>query len=158
MKNILILPLILLFGFTCVKGQDVRFIISSAGNSTSNSDAGVCWTVGECLTGNYESSLSTVSHGFIIFETSVNISKTLSEFNTLVYPNPFSDNVFLRVEEYNVRNLSYSLHDLKGELLLSKNIKSSISEIELKKYPPSIYILNVLDDNKIIRSFKIIKK
>ncbi len=158
MKKNLILPLILLFLFTFVRGQEAHFILSSAGNTSSNSEASICWTLGECFTGNHEGSLITVSHGFLIIETSVNISNTLAEFDVLVYPNPFSDNIFLRIENLKSKNLSYSFHDLKGELLIHRNIKTSISEIKLKEYSPSIYILNVLEDNKIIRSFKIIKK
>lgn len=72
-----------------------------------------------------------------------------------VYPNPATNYVILKTE--NNPNLSYHLCDLLGKVLESEKVNSSSANISLERHPPAIYFLNVVENNEIVQSFKIIK-
>ena len=75
----------------------------------------------------------------------------------VVFPNPTSD--FLTLQVNNPKGLFYILYSPEGKILESKSLVSDITNISLGKFPPSTYILNVVDKkNSQIQSYIIIKK
>jgi hypothetical protein len=85
-------------------------------------------------------------------------------FNALVYPNPFVNNITLRIATIN-ENLpvTYRLYDILGREILNNTL--DLSE-DIETYPITLngnalsvglYILNIEQDNNI-RSFKLIKR
>jgi hypothetical protein len=75
----------------------------------------------------------------------------------MVYPNPTSSLVNLKIDNFNLENLSYQLIDLNGREILNKKITESETQIQLENYPSAIYLLNVNQENKTIKTFKIFK-
>jgi hypothetical protein len=63
----------------------------------------------------------------------------------------------LRVENYSRENLSYQLFDLRGKLLERGRVEEELTTIYMQKLTPALYLLRVLDNNKEIKTFKIIK-
>jgi hypothetical protein len=74
-----------------------------------------------------------------------------------VYPNPTSDIITLKVENYTVENLGYYLYDINGALLENKRIESNKTNIVMSNLPPAVYFLKVTERNEEIKAFKIIK-
>lgn len=73
-----------------------------------------------------------------------------------VFPNP-ADN-FLNVHLNSLDDLKYQLIDLSGRKVTSGELNSLQSKIELTSLETSIYILNIVKDSTIIKSYKISKK
>ena len=74
-----------------------------------------------------------------------------------VFPNPTTNFVVLKVEKYEVADLIYQLIDTNGRLIESKKILGEATTVDINNYPATIYFLQVLDNNKAIKTFKIIK-
>ena len=73
------------------------------------------------------------------------------------FPNPASDFLTLEVENYDYDNLSYKLFNASGKLLESKKVTGNKTTISIAKLFPALYFLKVIDKQKDIRTFKIIK-
>ncbi|WJS94232.1 T9SS type A sorting domain-containing protein [Flavobacterium johnsoniae] len=76
-----------------------------------------------------------------------------------VYPNPTADfvNISMNGIELEGGQRSYRLYDIQARLLKQNTINQADTQVSLNNLSPSIYILVVYVDNKILKSFKIIK-
>ncbi|MCC4920169.1 T9SS type A sorting domain-containing protein [Flavobacterium chungbukense] len=75
-----------------------------------------------------------------------------------VYPNPTSDFVNISLNGIELEGQrSYRLYDIQARLLKQNTIYQTDTQVSLNNLSPSIYILVVYVDNKILKSFKIIK-
>lgn len=80
--------------------------------------------------------------------------------NFSVFPNPTDKNLTLKINgstRLSIESMSYQLLDFNGKNLRSQNITDVETKIDMEGYVPAVYILNVFEKNKILKSFKIIK-
>ncbi|MEI7596424.1 MAG: InlB B-repeat-containing protein, partial [Bacteroidota bacterium] len=91
------------------------------------------------------------------FELSTGIETSIQSNSISVYPNPVIDFVNLKLDNFNSDKLTYQLFDLNGKQILNKKIESSETKISMHSLVPATYVLKVLDRNKELQSFKIIK-
>ena len=75
-----------------------------------------------------------------------------------VYPNPTTNRLTLKVADYESDNLSYHLFDVTGKLVKMKKITDPETQIIMQDLKPGVYFLKIVDNNKEIKVFKIIKK
>ncbi len=75
------------------------------------------------------------------------------------YPNPTTDILNLIVVNDKQNDLSYNLYDINGKIVSKKSkITTSETSISMQELNQGIYFLSVSDNNKAIKTFKIIKK
>ncbi len=74
-----------------------------------------------------------------------------------VYPNPTTNNVTLKIPDLDSENLSYQIYDITGKQISEAKISKSETEISLENLNASIYFLNINNQTKTIKTFKIIK-
>lgn len=86
------------------------------------------------------------------------------EISLSVYPNPTMHDLVLFVKDFNSNNpeidtetLQYRLYDSHGNLLLNERITHDKTEIESRFLAPAFYYLNIMNNDKSIHTFKIIK-
>jgi hypothetical protein len=150
--------LLLSLGLTGIQAQEA---ITATGGDGSGSGGSVSYTVGQAVYSTYTGSNGSVAEGVqqpyeISVVTAVEDAKLISlEF--VVYPNPASDYVILKTGSYEIENLRYYLYDLRGNLLDDDKIQSSETNISLQTYMPSTYFLKVVEKNRVLKIFKIIK-
>jgi hypothetical protein len=85
----------------------------------------------------------------------------LAEINLIMstYPNPTTDLLNLVVSDNKWNNLVYQLFDMNGRTLSNiQNIKVPETSVSMQELPQGIYFLAVNNENKTIKTFKIIKK
>jgi hypothetical protein len=63
----------------------------------------------------------------------------------------------LKIENYEAENLRYQLYDNSGILLQDIKVEGSETSIVMNNLVPAIYFLKVIQGNKEIKTFKIIK-
>jgi len=63
----------------------------------------------------------------------------------------------LKVQDYNNEALSYNLLDEQGKSVLNEQITTQDTQISMSTLARGIYFINVLQANKKIQTFKIIK-
>ena len=77
--------------------------------------------------------------------------------NFSAYPNPATDLLKLKIENNKTGNLTYLLYDISGKLLENKKMEESETNISMRTLSPSTYFLIIKDDNKEVKTFRIIK-
>jgi hypothetical protein len=155
-----ILSIFFLLGFciAIVQGQEA---IPATGGNVSGSGGSVSYTVGQLVYNTFPGTNGTLAQGVQQpFEISVvtGIEDTKDIFLEIeVYPNPAKDYLKLKIGNYDIVNLSFQLYDIKGNLLLRNRVDGNETIISMNPFIPSTYFLKVIDKNKVIKIFKIIK-
>ena len=160
MKNPLIaLIAICMFGFgTAIRAQNA---IPASGGNASGTGGTVSYTIGQVVyttnTGTNGSAAQGVQQPYEISAvTGIEKAKDIS-LEIVVYPNPATDYVKLKVENYEIENLSYQLYNINGTLLENKKIEGNETSIVMRNLIQGTYFLKVTDKQKEIKTFKIIK-
>jgi hypothetical protein len=167
--NLLIIML-LLFSFrgisqnTQVDSNSVMGTINASGNNASGSTGTVTYSIGQVFYTYIGESVYNVAQGIqheeinTILATKVNVEEPKTEI--VIFPNPTTDYVNINmsgVEFYNGQQ-SYQLYDIQGRLLKQDQINQAESQINLTDLSSSLYILQIHEDNKVLKTFKIVKK
>ena len=134
--------------------------ISSIGLSFSGNGGAISYSVGQVTCDFNSGNNGTVSQGvqqpYEIYSTAgSNISNIILELKA--YPNPTKDQLFLSYSDFQNENLSYHLYNNQGKLIRIKNCENNQTLISLKDYPSNTYILSVIKEKTIIKTFRIIK-
>ncbi len=83
------------------------------------------------------------------------------EISLSVYPNPTMHDLVLNFnsndQEIDTETLRYRLYDPHGNLLMNERITGDKTEIKTRFLAPSFYYLNIMNNDKSIHTFKIIK-
>lgn len=132
---------------------------SAGGKATGNGS--VTYTVGQNIYTTNIGANGSVSQGvqqsLEIFVLSNKDFKELN-LNAFTYPNPTKDKITLELSNLELTNLSFTMFDIKGRTLLKGVIKEKNTSIIMKDYSAGVYLLKVHQQNKELKTFKIIKK
>jgi hypothetical protein len=75
------------------------------------------------------------------------------------YPNPTTDVLNLVTRDNELGNLTYQLFDISGKIISNdQKISASETAVPMQSFSHGIYFLVVKDSQKIVKTFKIIKK
>jgi len=142
-----------------VNAQTSHQVLSATGGDASGSGGTVAFSVGQIVystnTGTSGSVAQGVEQAYEI--SSVGIKETALNISLSIFPNPTSDYLTLKVEDYNNEALSYSLLDEQGKLVLNEQITNQVTQVAMSNLARGAYFINVLQENKKIQTFKIIK-
>ncbi len=147
----------LLSGIT-VYAQEV---VSTAGCYGETSSGSLSWTVGEAVVETITDGSNSLTQGFQQSRLVVTAIHELPglDFTISVFPNPASDFLTVKVEKNDkLTHLMYLMYDINGKLLLQKMFEGKEITIFMRHFKPSTYILKVTEDNKEVKTFRIIKK
>ena len=158
MKNNTLLILSFLFSFS-LNAQTSHQVLSATGGDASGSGGTVAYSVGQIVyttnTGTTGSVAQGVEQAYEI--SSVGIKETALNISLSIFPNPTSDYLTLKVEDYNNEALSYNLLDQQGKLVMNEQITNQETQVAMSTLARGAYFINVLQANKKIQTFKIIK-
>jgi hypothetical protein len=133
----------------------------TSGGEASGSAGAASYSMGQTLYTTLFGATGTASQGvqqpFEIMVLTGIENKTIS-LECSVYPNPTHDFLRLRIDNAAADQLSFMLYDLNGKQLLCKNIEGKESTISMQNFIQATYFLKIIDRNKEIKTFKIIKK
>ena len=148
------------FLFLGLGGLHAQKTVPAGGGDAAGIGGSSSYTVGQIV---YTTNMGTngsvaqgVQQSYEIF-TSVGVQVTEINLELIAYPNPTSNVLTLNIGNYNNEKLTYKLYDMQGKLLDSKQVDNSSTTIGMKDLPVSTYLLNVLDNNLLIKTFRIIK-
>lgn len=154
-KTKLCVILLLGLGVTTAKAQ--LAVITSGGNAASSSGS-VSYSVGQLVFNTTSGSSGSVSQGVqqpyeisIVLELEEAIGINL---NLYAYPNPTIDFITLKVD---YDEMSYEIFDINGRLLANKKVQGNETNIQVGNFTAATYFLKVFQNNKQVKTFKIIK-
>ena len=158
MKNNTLFLLAFLLSFS-VQAQTSHQVLSATGGDASGSGGTVAYSVGQIAyttsTGATGSVAQGVEQAYEI--SSVGIKETALNISLSVFPNPTSDFLTLKVQDYNNEALSYNLLDEQGKLVLNEQIITQDTQVAMSTLARGAYFINIVQANKKIQTFKIIK-
>jgi hypothetical protein len=149
---------ILVYGSTLCLAQQA---ISTSGGDAVGSGGTADYTVGEVAYNTYFAIEGIITQGVqqpyeIFVHTELEEGAAIS-LSCSAYPNPSADLLLLRVENIDLKNVMYRLCDTHGKTLESSKITGKEITIIMANLVPGLYILRVINDQKEIKTFKIIK-
>jgi hypothetical protein len=90
-------------------------------------------------------------------QANVSIEKYEDKNNIRIYPNPVEDVVFVLTDNLNITNGEIQLFDVFGRLLKTEKIVDKQTSIGIKSLSAGVYIIQIKENNRIIKSSKIVK-
>lgn len=156
-KRLLLSILLLSAGIIDLPAQ-----VSMAGSGGDATGPGgkVSFTVGQIDYVSSGGGGATVAQGvqqpYEIFSSSVEDIKGI-ELSASVMPNPVEDVLTLTVDEKSHQNLRWSLFDMQGRQIGDNAITAAVTTFEMSELSSGIYFLKISENQKEIKSFKIIK-
>ncbi|MDA9938466.1 T9SS type A sorting domain-containing protein [Salibacteraceae bacterium] len=135
-------------------------ITAAGGEATGSGTAS--YSIGQIVYSNNTGSNGSVSQGVQQAYTIVDVVGLVGGLATInlelaAYPNPTNNALTLNIGNYNNQNLTYRLCDMQGKLLDSRKVNNSSTEIGMQNLPASTYLLNIVDSESLIKTFRIIK-
>jgi hypothetical protein len=134
--------------------------ISTAGGEATGTGGTVNYTVGQITYHHFGENGSLLAQGIqqpyeILIYSGIDISGI--NLHISVYPNPVQQHLKLTVTDQNTDQMSYQIYDLNGRLLAKKMLDGTETNIRMDLLAPSVYYLQVHDQDMEIKTFKIIK-
>lgn len=137
-----------------------QMAVLAAGGNASGSNGSVSYSIGQ-IDYLHKGSNNQVAEGvqvaFEITALAANETSTKGE-GILLYPNPVKDYLYLDFTSNDYRGSEYQLFDAQGKLVKKDKITQSKSEFNFSSLPQSMYIIQINQEGKNIKTFKIIKK
>lgn len=148
----------LLLGLTQVNAQEA--VVTSGGNA-SGTNGNVSYSVGQIVYTTNTGATGSVAQGVqqpFEIQTVLGAENFNINLQLAVYPNPTTNWLQLEVKNTDFTNLSYQLFDLNGRMILNQKITTETSTISMEQLPAAIFLLKVVNNNKEVKTFKIVKK
>ncbi len=135
--------------------------VNATGGNASGSGGSASYSVGQVVyttnTGTSGSVAQGVQQPFeISVVTAIEEAKRIN-LSVSAYPNPTTDFLELKVESEKLKDLSFQLYDISGKLLQSEKITGNQTRIVMSNLVPATYFVKVVQGNKEIKTFKIVK-
>jgi hypothetical protein len=145
----------LLLGLGGLHAQDT---VTTTGEEATGIGGTSSYSVGQVVyttaTGTSGSVAQGVQQPYEI-STTVGINETAINLALIVYPNPTTNYLTLKVEDNSA--LNYQLYDLQGTVIENKKVNSNTTTISVENLSTATYFLSVTKNNKLVKTFKIIK-
>ncbi|MCJ8289186.1 MAG: T9SS type A sorting domain-containing protein [Crocinitomicaceae bacterium] len=148
--------LILLYSITTFSLSQAQEIISTQGDSYSNTTGTIEFTIGEVIIDTETNGPIGVTQGFhqtemeivgLVESPPLNISS--------IFPNPVGD--ILNVPVTSSQKVSYGLYDSHGKLIARNILTSENNTIEVSQLTVGTYSLRLTDESQNRKTFKFIK-
>ena len=134
--------------------------VPASGGDAVGSGGSSSYTVGQVVYTTNNGANGSVAQGIQQpYEISTLVGLEVTEINLELsaYPNPTNNVIHLSIGNHKNEKLSYQLYYIQGRLLVGKPVKDNRTNIVLQDFSGSSYLLNVLDNNQLIKTFRIIK-
>ncbi len=135
-------------------------ILSANCNATGNGGT-VSWSIGLVDYSAWSSTTGTVTEG-VQQPYEFFIISGLEEFESstecTVFPNPTTGKIILKFLNHNLKNLSSCIFDLEGARLREIAVDSEEISIPMDDLKPATYFLVILENDRPVKTYKIIKK
>jgi len=97
----------------------------------------------------YEISITRINDNIESIDANISIS---------AYPNPTMGQISLLIEGVDLQGLEYNIVDVLGRIVISGEIVSAETLIDISSQPLATYLLRVMRDGNDLGTFKVVKK
>jgi len=156
-KKLNLIIMLLLAG--CFTGVWAQEAVLATGGNAAGSGGKVSYSVGQIAYTSQAGSNGSVSQGVQqSYEiTNVGIENVNINLEMSAFPNPTTDNLTLRINDFEISNLTFQVFDVNGKLLQEKKIAGNQTVIDFGKYSSGIYFLKIRQGKVEVKSFKVVR-
>lgn len=152
----------LIFYFSFLFGYSQKDNVASGGEALGSGGT-VSYSIGQVTYETNSGSDGNLNQGvqqpFEIFVILSNPEFISDLTKITLLPNPAVNTVVLSVSDMNnFVGAIYNLTDITGKIIEKGNINSKDTSLDVSTLPGAYYFLNVFQNNKAIKSFKLLKK
>lgn len=146
---------------TCWTVASAQTAAPAAGGELSGTGGSASYTIGQIDYKSQSSSEASSAEG-VQQPYEISIITGAEEYPEIslkysAYPNPTAGNLMLRIDDSDFSTMQYQLIDLNGKILVEKNFVENTANIDMSDLVTATYFLKVVQGNKEIKVFKIIK-
>ncbi|HOR83026.1 MAG TPA: T9SS type A sorting domain-containing protein [Bacteroidales bacterium] len=157
------LSAVLLLGLG-LTGLQAQTSVNATGGNASGSGGSASYSLGQVVYTTNIGANGSVAQGVqqpfeISVVTAIEEAKGIN-LSVTAYPNPTTDFLQLKVDAsttLSIQSMSYQLYDMNGKLLQSEKITGNQTSIVMSNLVPANYFVKVIQANKEVKTFKIIK-
>ena len=137
-------------------------LVSSSGDSFNNTTYQLDWSIGECITATHSEGSYKITQGFHQSKYEITAIKKIpaEDLKISSYPNPITDFITVYFESFNMYktfSLTLIVTNINGDALFKDEIDKKEKELNFTSFTSGIYFISIRQENKIIKTFKIIK-
>ena len=139
------------------EGVSAQEVVATQGGSYSNSSGSIDLTVGEVVINTGTDGATDLTQGF--HQTNwnfVSIEDHVPSYEAIIFPNPTSDILNIRTSMF--ENVTYTLYDALGKLVLQDKLSSTQTPIQVSHLAPGAYSLILNNDTQNLKTFQLIKQ
>jgi hypothetical protein len=154
------LSAVLLLGLG-LTGLQAQTSVNATDGDVSGSGGSVSYSVGQVVYTTHTGTSGSVAEGVqqpyeISVVTGLEEAQSIN-LSVTAYPNPTTDYLTLEVKDVELLNLHFQLYDMNGKLLQNEKITGNQTNIVMSNLLPATYFVKVIQGNKEVKTFKIIK-
>ncbi len=154
------LSIVLLLGLG-LTGLQAQESVNTTGGNASGNGGSVSYSIGQLVNQSHTGTNGSVAEG-LQQPYQISVVKAIEEsevikLSVIAYPNPTTNYLTLTINEFDLSNLVYQLYDMNGNLLQSQRITKTNTRILMDKLAPASYFVKIIQKNKEVKTFKIIK-
>jgi hypothetical protein len=154
------LSAVLLLGLG-LTGLQAQTSVNATDGDVSGSGGSVSYSVGQVVYTTHTGTSGSVAEGVqqpyeISVVTGLEEAQSIN-LSVTAYPNPTTDYLTLEVKDVELLNLHFQLYDMNGKLLQNEKITGNQTSIVMSNLLPATYFVKVIQGNKEVKTFKIIK-
>ena len=145
-------------GLTGLQAQES---VNATGGNASGSGGSVSYSVGQVVYTTTTGTSGSVAQGVqqpyeISAVTAIEQAKGIN-LSVSAYPNPTTDCLTLEVKDFELSTLHFQLFNMNGKLLQNEKITGNQTSISMSNLVPANYLVKVIQGDKEVKTFKIIK-
>jgi hypothetical protein len=171
------LSAVLLLGLG-LTGLQAQTNVNATGGNASGNGGSVSYSVGQVVYTTHKGSNGSVAQGaqqpYEISVAGIDEANGIS-LRVTAYPNPTTDYLTLEIDastslsiqsmsnqkdastSLSIQSMSYQLYDIQGKVLQNQKITGYRTSIDMNNLVPSTYFVKVIQENKAVKTFKVIK-
>ncbi len=147
---------ILLFSlFPCLAANSQQ-ILSTQGDSYSNSIAKIEFTIGELIINTGTNGTNDITQGY--HQTNWNflgVEDFGANYEAVIFPNPTEEILYIKTSEF--ENVIYSLYDAQGRLIMQNLLSAEQTPIQLTQLSAGSYSLTLKNEAQNLKQFNLVK-
>ena len=156
-RKIFLVFLVMVFYNTAFSQTISKRVVGTSGNTLSNSNLKVSWTIGEPVVGLMTSGGKQLGNGYhpSLNIQALSVEESLLDIQIKVYPNPTSQMLYVSHPELD--SFLIKISDVNGKLIYSSSINKE-EPLDISKYSQGMYLVTIENkENNKTNTYKIIK-
>ena len=155
-NNLIMKKLLLIGAIALTSSVYCQEVVSTQGESYSNASGSIDFTIGEVVINTVSDGTNDLTQGFHQTNWSfVGLDNHLPSYEAIVFPNPTEEILNVRASVF--EDVTYTLYDAKGKLVLQDLLSAEQTPIQVSQLAPGNYSLTLSNQNQNLKTFKLIK-